>query len=70
MINKWEMLIPTNGSSEVDVFPYLDDLSGDVISRTAFGSNHKEGKRIFQLQKEQVNLAGQLVLLVYIPGWR
>ncbi|KAL7216596.1 hypothetical protein ACSBR1_028527 [Camellia fascicularis] len=72
MISKWEMLVSsTKGSCEVDVQPYLDNLTADVISRTAFGSNYEEGKRIFQLQKEQIDLTIQLITQsIYIPGWR
>ncbi|KAI8007929.1 hypothetical protein LOK49_LG07G02977 [Camellia lanceoleosa] len=71
MISKWEVLVSsTKRSCEVDVWPYLDNLTGDVISRTAFGSNYEEGKRIFQLQKEQTNLIIQLLRSFYIPGWR
>ncbi|KAK3004445.1 hypothetical protein RJ639_019560 [Escallonia herrerae] len=70
MIDKWETLVSVMGSAEVDVWPYIEALSGDVISRTAFGSNQEEGNRIFQLQKEQVDLALQLLPIVFIPGWR
>lgn len=70
MINKWEVLVSKTGSAEVDVRPSLEDLSGDVISRTAFGSSYEEGRRIFLLQKEQVDLTLQFTQLVFVPGWR
>ncbi|GKD98658.1 cytochrome P450 CYP72A219-like protein [Tanacetum coccineum] len=70
MINKWEL--STNGTSsvEVDVWPYIDNLAGDVISRTAFGSCYEEGQKIFKIQLEQVDLILQLLFIVYIPGGR
>ncbi|KAL8148722.1 cytochrome P450 72A397-like [Apium graveolens] len=70
MIKKWEMLLLKTGSAELDVWPSLEDLSGDVISRTAFGSNYEEGRRIFILQKEQIDLFHQLLKFAVIPGWR
>lgn len=71
MINKWDVLVSTKGgSAEVDVRPYLGELSGDVISRTAFSSNHEEGRRVFLLQKEQINLVLDLVKFSFAPGWR
>ncbi|XP_074368145.1 cytochrome P450 CYP72A219-like isoform X2 [Apium graveolens] len=70
MIKKWETLVLVTGSAEIDVWPSLEDLSGDVISRTAFGSNYEEGRRIFNLQKEQVELTLQLMKFVVFPGWR
>ncbi|KAL2496570.1 Cytochrome [Forsythia ovata] len=71
MFHKWEALVWSNERScEIDVWPYLEDLSGDMISRTAFASSHEEGIRIFQLQKEQVKLALEILQWSFIPGWR
>ncbi|CAL5406658.1 unnamed protein product [Camellia sinensis] len=71
MINKWENSIAsTEGSCEVDVWPYLQTLTSDVISRAAFGSNYEDGRKIFKLQKELILLILQTVSTVYIPGVR
>ncbi|KAH6785337.1 hypothetical protein C2S51_037792 [Perilla frutescens var. frutescens] len=75
MIAKWEALFPSinNGNAdcvEIDVWPFIEDFSGDVISRVAFGSSHEEGRRIFELQKEQVKLVLELMQFMFIPGWR
>ncbi|ESW21358.1 hypothetical protein PHAVU_005G064100 [Phaseolus vulgaris] len=70
LIGKWEEMLSLDGSSEMDVWPFLQNLTSDAISRTAFGSSYEEGRRIFQLLKEQSELTVQLMLEVYIPGWR
>ncbi|XP_027341296.1 cytochrome P450 716A67-like isoform X1 [Abrus precatorius] len=70
LISKWEGMLSSDGSCETDVWPSLQNLSCDVISRTAFGSSYEEGRQIFQLLKEQVDLTMKVILRVYIPGWR
>ncbi|KAF8408892.1 hypothetical protein HHK36_004961 [Tetracentron sinense] len=70
MVNIWEKLVLGEGSYELDVWPELQNLTGDVISRTAFGSSYEEGRRIFQLQNEQAVLLIQVIQSVYIPGLR
>ncbi|ESW21356.1 hypothetical protein PHAVU_005G063900 [Phaseolus vulgaris] len=70
LIGNWEKMSSSDGSSEMDVWPFLQNLARDAISRTAFGSSFEEGRRIFQLLKEQTELTVQLMLKVYIPGWR
>ncbi|XP_058095277.1 cytochrome P450 CYP72A616-like [Magnolia sinica] len=70
LIKRWGELVGPRGSCELDVWPELNNLTGDVISRTAFGSNYEEGKRIFQLQKEQVILVLEAAFAPYIPGFR
>ncbi|KAH7512762.1 hypothetical protein FEM48_Zijuj12G0124700 [Ziziphus jujuba var. spinosa] len=49
MISKWEALVSKEGLCELDVWPCLQNLSANVISRTAFGSSYQEGRKIFQL---------------------
>ncbi|XP_030552121.2 cytochrome P450 72A397-like [Rhodamnia argentea] len=70
MVTRWENLVSVERSCEVDVWVDLQNLTRDVISRTAFGSNFVEGKRIFELQEEQALLGLKVVRSVYIPGWR
>ncbi|GFP98838.1 cytochrome p450 72a13 [Phtheirospermum japonicum] len=71
MIEQWKALFSSSDKSRViDVWPCLENLTGDVISRAAFGSSHEEGKRIFELQKEKVKLVLELMQFIFIPGWR
>ncbi|KAL8140220.1 hypothetical protein V2J09_006241 [Rumex salicifolius] len=71
MINKWEELTTdTRGPVELDVWPYLVKLTADVISRAAFGSSFEEGRRVFELLTEQIELAIQMFQSVYNPGFR
>lgn len=70
MLSKWDKIVPSEGPGEVDVWPYLQTLTSDAISRTAFGSNYEEGQKIFELQKEQGQIIGNIIRSIYIPGSR
>ena len=70
LIDRWKELISPQGSCEIDVASEFQNLAGDVISRTAFGSSYEEGKMIFELQKEQIKLAVEAHNNIYIPGFR
>ncbi|PKA61055.1 Secologanin synthase [Apostasia shenzhenica] len=69
LINKWEVLA-SKGSYELNIWPEFQSFTGDVISRTAFGSSYKEGQRIFELQMEQGVLHMQAAQTLYVPGLR
>jgi len=54
MIEQWKKMVNHQESCEVDVWPELQNLTMDIISRAAFGSNYEEGKRLFELHKELI----------------
>ena len=57
LVSRWAAeSLGSDSSCELDVWPELQNLTGDVISRTAFSSSYSEGRRIFQLQAEQASL--------------
>ncbi|KAI3907843.1 hypothetical protein MKW92_031093 [Papaver armeniacum] len=71
LIERWIDLVGLSGEScEVDVWPELQNFTGDVLSRAAFGSSFEEGRKIFELQKEQVKLVVEASQSFYVPGFR
>ncbi|VAH61917.1 unnamed protein product [Triticum turgidum subsp. durum] len=69
LVDRWEGLAAGDAPCEVDVWPDMQNLTGDVISRAAFGSSYLEGRRIFQLQGEQIELAVLAMNKIHIPGY-
>ena len=69
LVGRWTQSLGPDGSWEVDVSSELQTLTGDVISRTAFGSCYLEGTRIFQLQSEQMVRVTAAVHKLIIPGY-
>ncbi|XP_074310151.1 cytochrome P450 72A397-like [Silene latifolia] len=70
LIGKWENSMSETSSIELDVWPDITNLTADVISRAAFGSSFEEGRRIFELLKEQTQMTVRLFQSIYIPGWK
>ncbi|KAF3528204.1 hypothetical protein DY000_02043049 [Brassica cretica] len=67
VVSQWER---QESSCEVDVWPWLMNLTADVISHAAFGSSYREGQRIFELQGELSGIIAQEHKKPYIPGMR
>ncbi|KAJ6724491.1 CYTOCHROME P450 FAMILY MEMBER [Salix viminalis] len=57
LVQRWKKLAVPQGSCEMDVSREFHILASDVIARAAFGSSYEEGKKIFDLQKDQVILS-------------
>ncbi|XP_050219667.1 cytochrome P450 CYP72A616-like [Mercurialis annua] len=71
MIQEWKKMINNHQETfEVDVWPEIQKLAKDIISRAAFGSNYEEGKQIFELQHELMMLTIEAMRSLYIPGFR
>ena len=70
MISKWEDIVPKETSVELDVWPDLQLMTAEIISRTAFGSSFEEGRIVFELQKEQAEHVMEISRTIYIPGSR
>lgn len=69
MVKRWSELIGPQECREMDVFEELQSLTEDIISRTAFGSNFEEGKRLFEIQKEQAKIGFQSLWKIQLPGF-
>lgn len=70
MIQEWEKMTSETGSSELEIWSFLHNLSADAISRAAFGSRFEEGRRVFELLREYISITVQAMQSVYIPGSR
>ena len=69
LVSRWAQSLGPDGSCELDVEPELQTLTGDVISRTALSSSYLEGRKIFQLQNEQVKRLMSIIQKFGIPGY-
>lgn len=70
LIDRWRNLTSLEELCEIDVATEFQKFAGDVIARTAFGSNYEEGKKLFELQKEQAALVFEAYYSIYVPGFR
>jgi len=69
LVSRWALSLGSDGSCELDVWPELQALTRNAISRTAFGSSYLEGRRLFQLQSEQAERFVGASTKIVIPGY-
>ena len=55
---------------DIDVHTEFQNLTADIIARTAFGSSYLEGKQVFEMQRQQQVIMNKTFTTVYIPGMR
>ncbi|KAH7854786.1 hypothetical protein Vadar_017828 [Vaccinium darrowii] len=69
MLEKWVAMSDSN-EVEIEVSQWFQILTEDIITRTVFGSSHKDGKAIFRLQAQHMALTSEAFQKVFIPGYR
>ncbi|KAM0875242.1 hypothetical protein ACQ4PT_036931 [Festuca glaucescens] len=72
LIKKWEDQAANSKSGEIEIefSKQFQELTADVISRTAFGSSYKEGEEVFQAQKQLQAISVATLLNLQIPGFK
>ncbi|KAK3147134.1 hypothetical protein QOZ80_3BG0278500 [Eleusine coracana subsp. coracana] len=72
LIKEWEDEASSHVGREIEVefSKQFQELTADVISRTAFGSSYKEGKEVFHAQKQLLAIAMRTLLNVQLPGFK
>lgn len=69
MLDKW-LGMSDFGEVEIEVSQWYQNLIEDTVTRTTFGTNYIDGKRIFQLQARQMVLTSEAFKEIPIPGYR
>uniref|UniRef100_J3LP47 Cytochrome P450 n=2 Tax=Oryza brachyantha TaxID=4533 RepID=J3LP47_ORYBR len=72
LIKEWEDQASNskNKETEVEFSKQFQELTADVICRTAFGSGCKEGKEVFHAQKQLQAIAIATLLNMQLPGFK
>ena len=70
LVDRWTKLVSLGGTCELDVAPEFHILAGDVIAQMAFEISYKEGKKIFELQKDQAVLVLEAFYSINFHGFR
>ncbi|XAR53281.1 hypothetical protein NMG60_11021777 [Bertholletia excelsa] len=70
MSEKWMAKSGSSDEVEIEVSEWFQNLTDDIITRTAFGCSCADGKAIFRLQAQQMALTSEAFQKVFIPGYR
>lgn len=71
LLKSWEEKVDTNGGiTDIKIYDDLKAFSGDVISRTCFGSSYIKGKKIFSKIRELQQVVSKPNVLAELTGLR
>ncbi|KAM7480382.1 hypothetical protein LguiA_028595 [Lonicera macranthoides] len=71
VLEKWSAMRNAAGEVEIEVSKWFQKLVEDAITRTVFGnSSYQDGKKILELQAQQMHYATESFQKVFIPGNR
>ncbi|XP_027078028.1 7-deoxyloganic acid hydroxylase-like [Coffea arabica] len=70
ILSRWESMVSGKGSMEVEVWREIKDLTGEMLSRTLFGTRFAEAQRILEIINEIAALTMDAISSTYIPGLR
>ncbi|KAG9451183.1 hypothetical protein H6P81_011148 [Aristolochia fimbriata] len=67
-VGRWRDEMGVNPRKEFDMHSEFMQLTGDIIAHTSFGTSYKEGKEVFEVERELHRMVIDSVTDVYIPG--
>ena len=71
VLEKWSAMRNAAGEVEIEVTEWFQKLVEEAITRTVFGNNsYQDGKKILELQAQQMLYATESFQKVFIPGYR
>ncbi|KAJ7514149.1 hypothetical protein O6H91_23G030500 [Diphasiastrum complanatum] len=71
ILNNWERRIVDRKQPkgvEIEVLEEYENLTADIIARTAFDTNYEVGKTVFQLQHDQQEMGREAAKSIRLPG--
>ncbi|KAJ8492528.1 hypothetical protein OPV22_014249 [Ensete ventricosum] len=68
LISKWENMVGSGTCYEFDVWSDLQTFAANVISTAALGTSYEEGKRVYQIQTQQIVPFVQAAQSLNVPG--
>ena len=72
MVEDWKkQVLEQSGPLEIEVAKPIKDVTADILVRSFFGSSYLEGRDVFEMQVELLELLAQnSVRTSIIPGYR
>ena len=72
MVEDWKkQVIEQGGPLEIEVAKPIKDVTADILVRSLFGSSYLEGRDVFEMQVELLELLARLrIRNTIVPGYK